>query len=256
MTPKTVTLLTRAYGKKRKQLLDSVQSYIHDIIKELEVRLIHIGTNKRGHLSVRFDGPDSEFVMNMLIKEYGQSVPFGKITEGQTFQGYLVDVGKVGYGFYVDIAITESSLVDVLIPLHRVRDQFGIYKSLRFIADSLILVENLPVEIKITEIDKTYQKLEGDFEQTTIERFETWTHDEHERLLIFGANLDMIEIALKKSGHHEDIYVIEKLGVFEHSLVCKRGTRASGILAAIGPKLQGVPMHLFIPREIEAKLNA
>ena len=81
-------------------------------------------------------------------------------------------------------------------------------------------------------------------------------HDDHERLLVFGANSTIIDNALRKSGHLEDIYEIENLGIFEYALVCKRSTRASGILAAIGPRLQGIPMHLFIPKEIEAKLNA
>ena len=256
MTSKTITLLARVYGKKRKQLLDSIRFDIDTMIEELEVHLLDFGTDKRGHLLVRVDGSDSEFVINMLMKNYGPSVSFKKITEGQTFQGSLVDVGKVGYGFYVDIGITDSSRLDVLIPLHRIREQFGINKSLRFIANSLVLVENLPVEVKITNIDKNYQKLEAEFEQKNIVRFETWIHDDHERLLIFGANNDMIETALKKVGHLEDIHEIEKIGFFEYALVCKRSTRASGILAAIGPKLQGVPMHLFIPREIEATLNA
>lgn len=253
---KTVVLLARVYGKKRKQLLDSVQSDISRLIKELDVNLIQFNADKRGHLMARLEGQDSEFVVNMLIKDYGTSVPFEQITEGQTFKGFLIDVGKVGYGLYVDIAATNPNRVDVLIPLHRIRNQFGFNKPLRFFSSSLVLVDNFPIEVQITNIDKSNQKLEADFGQNTLDRFEKWVHDDHERLLIFGANRDMIDNALRKSNHLEDIYEVENLGAFEYALVCKRSTRASGILAAIGPKLQGVPMHLFIPREIEAKLNA
>ncbi|RLI52933.1 MAG: hypothetical protein DRO87_12375, partial [Candidatus Thorarchaeota archaeon] len=52
-----------------------------------------------------------------------------------------------------------------------------------------------------------------------------------------------------------DIYEVESLGVYEYALVCKRSTRASGILAAIGPALRGVPIHLFIPNEVKANLD-
>ena len=252
----TTTLLARVYGKKRKKLLESIRYDISCMIKELEVNLLHFGTDKKGHLTVSLDGPDSEFIINMLIKDYGSSTTFEKITEGEKFLGSLVDVGKVGYGFYVDIAIVGLSRTDALVPLHRIRDQFGIKKSLRFLSNSLVLVDNFPVEIKITSIDRTYQKAEAEFTKKTLDRFEAWVHDEHERLLIFGANNNMIKTTLEKSNHLQDIYEIEKLGPFEYALVCKRSTRASGILAAIGPKLQGVPMHLFIPKEIEAKLNA
>jgi len=66
----------------------------------------------------------------------------------------------------------------------------------------------------------------------------------------------MIDQALRTTRHTDDIFEIEQLGYLEHSLVCKRSTRASGILAAIGPKLRGVAMHLFIPKEIKEKQNA
>jgi hypothetical protein len=56
---------------------------------------------------------------------------------------------------------------------------------------------------------------------------------------------------LTHSGHETDIIKIEELGYHEFSLVCKRGTRASGIIAAVGPKLRGIPMHLFIPEEVD-----
>ena len=109
--------------------------------------------------------------------------------------------------------------------------------------------------MKITSVDNRTNKIEGELAQNTINRFEEWIQDDHERLLVFGANQDMIEIALRKTRHLEDIYEFEELGTFEYSLRCKRSTRASGIVAAIGPKLRGIPMHLFIPKEIEASLN-
>ena len=253
---RTIVLLAKAYGKKRKQLIDLVQSEISTIIEELDAELVNFSTDKRGHFIVRIQGQDSEFVFNILAKNYGSSISFDRITEGKIFKGFLVDVGKVGYGRYVDIAITNHTRTDVLIPLHRIRSQFGLNRPLRFLVDSLVLVDNLPVEVKITSIDKHNEKLEAEFGLETLTRFEQWMHDDHERLLVFGANSTIIDNALRKSGHLEDIYEIENLGIFEYALVCKRSTRASGILAAIGPRLQGIPMHLFIPKEIEAKLNA
>ena len=120
----------------------------------------------------------------------------------------------------------------------------------------MIFVDDLPVDVKITNIDYRENKIEGELAETTLTRFEEWMQDDHERLLVFGSNQEMIEIALRKTRHLEDIYEFEELGAFEHSLRCKRSTRASGIVAAIGPKMRGIPMHLFIPKEIEANLNA
>ena len=133
---KTVTLFSRVYGKKRKQLLDEVKSEITTLIAELDVRLARFGTDKRGHLSMSFDGQDSEFAINYLIKEYGQSIRIEKVKEGTILPGSFIDVGKVGYGLYVDIAAVSNTRTDVLIPLHRIRDQFSIRKPLRIIYTS------------------------------------------------------------------------------------------------------------------------
>jgi len=252
---KTVTLFSRVYGKKRKQLLDVVNAQVTSMIAELDVRLARFGTDKRGHLSMSFDGQDSDFAINFLIKEYGKSIRIENVKEGTVLPGSFLEVGKVGYGLYVDIAAMSGKRVDVLLPLHRIRDQLSIRKPLRVIAKSMVFVDNLPIDVKITSVDSRANKIEGELAETTLVRFEEWMQDDHERLLIFGATQDMIETALRKTRHLEDIYEFEELGKFEYSLRCKRSTRASGIVAAIGPKMRGIPMHLFIPKEIEASLN-
>ncbi|MFX1417158.1 MAG: DUF2110 family protein, partial [Promethearchaeota archaeon] len=145
----------------------------------------------------------------------------------------------------------------VLIPLHNLRSQLSMHKSsLRTICSALVLVDHLPVETHITEIDTAHRKITGELANYTLERINRWARDDHQRLLVLGCTKELVDNALRKSGHSEDIYRIEKLGHFEHSLRCKRSTRASGILAAIGPILKGVPMHLFIPEEVGEKYNA
>jgi hypothetical protein len=227
------------------------------LIDELDVHLARFDVDKRGHIIIGFEGQDAEFAINFLTKEYGTSISLGSIKEGATVKGSLVDVGKVGYGFYVDIAVmNNTTYVDALLPLYQVREQFKIKKPLRAIARSLILVDNLPVDVLITSVNQRDGKIEATFAESTLNRFDQWLHDDHERLLVFGANSSMVNAALEKTGHTDDIYEIQELGKFEFALRCKRSTRASGIIAAIGPKLRGIPMHLFIPKEIEANLNA
>jgi len=225
------------------------------MIAELDVRLARFGTDKRGHLLLTFDGQDSDFIVNFLNKKYGKSISLGNVKREAILPGTFLDVGKVGYGLYIDIAAISKIRVDVLFPLHRIREQFGINKPLRTIAKTLVFVDNLPVEVKITDVDTSANKIEGELSEKSLMRFEEWMHDDHERLLVFGATRDMIETALKKTKHLEDIYEFEELGMFEYALCCKRSTRASGIIAAIGPKMRGIPMHLFIPKEIEAGLS-
>lgn len=253
---KTVVLLPKAYGAYRGRLLETIRSEITEMISELDVVVSSLGTDRKDHITVKIDGEDEEFVANALAEEYGRTFQSENLVPTKSYPGQLVDVGKVGYGLYSDMGVIDSKRLDALVPLHRLREQLDLHGPLKTISEAFVLVDHLPVEVNITSIDLYNERVEADFDQTTLTRLSKWMQDDHERLLVFGANLGQIESSLKKTSHREDIYEIEQLGKFEYSLRCKRSTHASGILAAIGPRLKGVPMHLFIPKELEAIQNA
>jgi len=253
---KTIILLLKAYGAYRGRLLETIRSEISQLVDELDAQITSIGTDKKNHIIVNINGEDQEFVTNALAKEYGRSLQSGNLVPNKAYPGQFIDVGKVGYGLYSDMGVTDSKRMDALIPLHRLREQLGLHGPLRTIAEAFVLVDYLPVEVNLTSIDLYNNRVEAEFTQSTLARITDWMHDDHERLLVFGANQYQIESSLMKTNHREDIYEIEQLSKFEFSLRCKRSTRASGILAAIGPRLRGVPMHLFIPKELEAKQHA
>jgi len=234
-----------------------MKSEIANMISELDAEVQKASTDKKGHIILSIKGEDEEFIVNLLDREYGIVPKPEKLTIGQVENGYLVDIGKVGYGLYVNVGISKPSRMDALLPLHKIRDQFEMPKTpLRKIARALILVDNLPVEIVLTDIDNRDSKIEAEFSRQTLDRIKRWSKDDHERLLVFGVTRELLDRVLVKSGHEGDIYRVERIGPFEYSLRCKRSTRASGIVTAIGPKLRGVPMHLVIPREMEAIRDA
>ena len=251
-----IVVLAKAYGAYRGRLLETIRSEITAMITELDASLISIGTDKKNRIVVNIEGEDTEFITNALGKEYGKSLLSDNLSLNVEYPGRFLDVGKVGYGLYVDIGVTDSPRMDALVPLHKMREQLNLLGPLKTITEAFLLVDYLPIEVKLTSIDLYNNRVEAEFDQKFISRLKEWLQDDHERLLVFGANHRQIESSLKKSGHREDIYEIEQLGKFEFSLRCKRSTRASGMLAAIGPRLRGVPMHLFIPKELEAMQNA
>jgi hypothetical protein len=251
-----IVVLSKAYGAYRGRLLETIRSEISLMITELDARLISIGTDKKERILANIEGEDEEFIASALAKEYGKSLSSENLLPNTTYSGRLLDVGKFGYGLYVDIGVVDSQRMDALIPLHKMREQLNLVGPLKTIAEAFILVDYLPIKVRLTSIDLYNSRVEAEFDEESLSRLKAWLEDDHERLLVFGANLRQIESSLKKSGHREDIYEIEQLGKFEFSLRCKRSTRASGILAAIGPRLRGVPMHLFIPKELEEKQNA
>ncbi len=251
-----IVVLSKAYGAYRGRLLETIRSEISTMIAELDASLINIGTDKKDRIVANIEGEDAEFIANALAKEYGKSLLSDNLSRNVEYPGRFLDVGKVGYGLYVDIGVTDSPRMDALVPLHKMREQLNLLGPLKTITEAFVLVDYLPIEVKLTSIDLHNNRVEAEFDQKLISRLKEWLQDDHERLLVFGANNRQIESSLKKSGHREDIYEIEQLGKFEFSLRCKRSTRASGMLAAIGPRLRGVPMHLFIPKELKAMQNA
>jgi hypothetical protein len=254
---KRLVLKARAYGSFRGRILQAVESAISEMTRELDVSLSRLKTDNRDRIVIEVDGDDEEFVSNVLFKEYGTVTTTDAISVGSAYSGHFVDVGKVGYGLYVDVGITIPLQVDALIPLFRLREQLSMEKvSLRAIAKAVVFADNLPVEVIITSVDNRGPKIEAELAESFLNQLNRWVGDDHERLLILGCTRKMLDDALTKSNHLEDIYRVEKLGSFEYSLRCKRSTRASGILAAIGPKLRGVPIHLFIPDEVGEKYHA
>jgi hypothetical protein len=249
--------LVRVYGTYRKALIGAFQREITSLTAELDICINRITNDKRGHISLEITGEDEEFVSNIVSKEFGLIPTFQEITSESTRFGYLIDVGKIGYGLYTDIGIKNPKYIDPLIPLHRLREQTRMLKhSVRFISKSLVLVEHLPIEIEIKNIDQIHQKIEAQLAPSNVTRINQWINDDHERLLVFGTTERLLKNTLTKTNHIQDIYEFEKLGNFEYALRCKRSTHASGIVAAIGPKLRGIPMHIVIPHEMEEGRNA
>lgn len=252
-----VTLPVRVYGPYKERLVDLLSAEISALAMNLSINIKRLDRDETGLVSVEFAGEDEEFLANVLVKEYGTVPKLQDLAIGTPYRGWLVDVGKVGYGIYVDLGIRRPQKVDSLVPLFRIRSQFKVQKKpARAIADAYLLVDNLPVTVQVVRFDITALTIEAEFCEPFLQRIDKWLSDDHERLIVLGSSRDMIDQGLSRSKHTQDIFAVEQLGRFEYCLVCKRSTRASGIVAAIGPYLRGVPMHLFIPREVRGKVHA
>ncbi|MFO7837200.1 MAG: DUF2110 family protein [Candidatus Thorarchaeota archaeon] len=247
----TLTFFPRVYGPESTHLLSIFSKRIRSLSEDLHLSHLEVNTNSRGHIDVTINGEDEEFFRNVLEQRYGIVPEFETVNTDTEYPGYLIDVGNVGYGLYVDIGLPPNPPTDLLIPLHRLREQFNMPdNSLNEIKRKMVLVENLPVNTRITKIDSRNAELEGEFSDSYITQINTWASSSHQRLLILGTTYKMIDNVLSKTDHKRDVVEIERIGPFEFSVVCKIGTRATGILAAVGSRLRGIPIHPFIPEKV------
>jgi len=111
---------------------------------------------------ILIDGPEELFVFNLIKKEIGSVNEFKDVEVGKTYKGTLIDVGKVGFGIFVDCAILNPQ-VDVLLNLNVLREQLcaGKKKSSREIIKAYDFINHFPVEVKITEIDAEKHQIQG-----------------------------------------------------------------------------------------------
>jgi hypothetical protein len=113
------------------------------------------------------------------------------------------------------------------------------------------ICENLPLEIKILEVNVAENKIEADLQPGQIRKFALWKESLLDRLLVIGASLEEVNMAVEQEGLGRDVIEVEALGMFEHALVCKLGTDAAGLIGRIGRRLRKAKFTVFNPKRTD-----
>ena len=242
-----IILLRRLYGPWFKRCHLALQRILDSMVAGLEVKIIILGQVERGWTKVEVHGEDEAVAINQLRRSFG-FVPSSleALQLPCILNGCAVDVGKVGYGIYVDVGLSSPYAVDALIPLHALRAQLadGEKMSVRRIVDVYGLADNLPLSLRLTGIEAGARRLEAELSDSQVALFEEWVRDGLDRILALGLPLEDAEEALERSRLGRDVVGIESLGLFEHSFLCKLGTQAPGVISRLGKYLPGIPFHI------------
>ena len=201
-------------------------------------------------------GPEEVFVFNLLKSEIGSIKEFSEIKEGDIFKGTMVEVGKVGFGLFIDCAIMNPQ-VDVLINLHTLRNQLckGREKPLKAIIEAYDFIDNFPVYVKILKIDKTNIKLQGEFAPESLNFFKKIIDENIEGLVLSGETKGQFKKVLTKRGHFRDIITIRRFGFLENMVLLKEDSNAPGIIAHIGKELENCKFSVLQPKRIKKLFN-
>ncbi|MEM2094877.1 MAG: DUF2110 family protein [Candidatus Bathyarchaeia archaeon] len=246
-------ILQKLYGVRKKACADALAKYLRTQASELEVAVSLIGETKRGWAIVDIAGSDERVFAKYIGRKIGIApTTFEELKPGIILRGKAVDVGKVGYGLFVDVGLDEY--IDAFISLYTLRRQLadGARVSARTILRTYCIVENFPMSIRLIKTDKASGEMEAELSDQQISMFENWYTNGFERVLAFGISAADIDEALKKTGLKRYVVRLEQLGLFEHSILCKHGTEAPGIIARLGEKLPGIPLSAFSPSKAKA----
>ncbi|MFX1302738.1 MAG: DUF2110 family protein [Promethearchaeota archaeon] len=198
------------------------------------------------------NGPEEQFIFNLLKKEIGTINEFKDIRIGKEYRGSLIDVGKVGFGLFVDCAILNPH-ADVLINLHTLRKQLceGKEKSLKEIIEAYDFIDHFPINVKITEVDTINNKLLGELAKKSLNFFKKILEENIEGVFLSGETKGQFKKVITKKGHFRDIITIKRFGFLENIVLLKQGSDAPGIISHIGNELRNCKLSALRPEKIK-----
>ena len=246
-----LVLAEKIYGRHRLRKLERFGHEVMRYIRDLEIEVVDFELFK-GWVRVKISGQDEVAAANFIRKIYGEVRSLSEISPGDVLKGFARDVGKVGYGLYLDSFIEDK---DALIPLYSLRESLTAGKrlSLRTIVKHFGITENMPLEFEVRKVED--KKVEGALSQSQVEDFLEIMRRGLDVLVVTGALREEIERALTRSGHKIDVIRIERLSFLCHRLICKEDTMALGLIPELGPYLSESLFGVFSPRRIIKSLK-
>ena len=254
---KSITLLEKSYGTYKVAALNAFRRNLSKELEGLEVQIKKVNLHPRNWITVEVEGDDEEAAYNLLQHYYGTTCSFDQLEKDQTRKGKLLQTGKYGYGFFIDIGIDSAKIIDAFIPLYALRQQLAKNEKLPLRRLSILygFLDNLSLEVRIESIDRLQRKIQVVLSDAQINTFEKWIRSKLERLIVVGVTRHHLKKVIINSGHLRDITSIDRLGFLEEMIICKRGTNAPGILSEIGSSLPESQIQLFIPTKLEAYIS-
>ncbi|MFX0031597.1 MAG: DUF2110 family protein [Candidatus Hermodarchaeota archaeon] len=238
------------YPKFLKYLNKKIEGFPNTKIKIIKLRAYD------SRFEIEVSGPEEIFVYNLLKKEIGIIHSFENLSLGDIYKAIMVDVGKVGFGIFVDCGIVNPK-TDVLVTLYTIRNQLckGKKVSLSEVIKKYNFINNFPVYVKIEKVDKEKAQIEGIFAKNTINFYEKLITENIDAVFVSGETKEQVKKDLIKTDHMRDIVSIKSFGFLENIILLKEGTDAPGIIAEIGNYLKNCKLSAIRPINIKKLID-
>ncbi|MCJ7424350.1 DUF2110 family protein [Candidatus Bathyarchaeota archaeon] len=246
----TVTLLEKAYDASQLKPIDNLSK---TAFEGLDIHIESRISSSRKWIEVTINGEDEKIALSYLAKEIGLSPAKLDVVERfSVLKGFIEKLDRNGNCILVDVGISYPEIIDATIPLHELQAQLtdGRKVALSKIAELFGFCRNLPLFVKILNVDEENKSIEAMLAEKQMMRYRSWTRSLLDRLIVLGATLDDIGLALRAARCERDIVSIEPLGILEHAVTCKLGTDAAGLIPKIGRRLKHATLTVYNPRRI------
>ncbi|TFH23944.1 DUF2110 family protein [Candidatus Bathyarchaeota archaeon] len=242
----TLTLLVKASNLGQVKQIDEL---LKTQFSELDVEVEVSNNTANRWVQVLLSGEDEAVATSYINKEIGTCPSSLENAKNYpVLRGYISKLDTTKQELSVDVGIFEPKVVLATVSLANLQTQLveGRNTDLKKIAEIYGLVERSPLSIKlVSAITGEVEGLQGELAEEQVERLHSWQQSLLDRLIILGASLDKIENVLERTRLNRDVIEIETLGMFEHSLTCKLGTNAAGLVSIVGRYLRNSIFVVF-----------
>ncbi|MFX0075768.1 MAG: DUF2110 family protein [Candidatus Hermodarchaeota archaeon] len=255
---KTLVLYDKIYSLYKEKDLKDVSlrflKYLNELTQSFSSTKIRIKKIRKydNRVEVLISGPEEIFIFNMLRKQVGTITEFDEVKVGDVYRGTMLDVGKVGFGIFIDCAIFNPN-VDVLLNLYDLRSQLCNSRSvpLTEIITTYDFIDTFPIFVRITSINTEKEQIQGILDQKTLDLYNKLVKENLEAVFLSGETKGQLKKALLKTGHLRDIVSIERYGFLKNIVILRENTTAPGIISDIGKYLKKCKLSAIRPERIK-----
>jgi hypothetical protein len=249
---KSITILEKTYGSYKVAALNAFKTRLAKELEGLQVDLRRVYNNPRGWITIELEGADEDAAINFIDHKFGSTSTLGSLEVGAIKKGKLLETGKYGFGLFLDLGIEFKETVDAFLPLYTLRAQLARNEKipLRDLIYAYGLLDHYTLDLKIESIDRLNRKIQVSLSDDQLSLFRNWATSGLERLVVSGTTRHHLKKIILQTRHFRDIVAIDRMGLLEEIIVCKRGTQARGLLSEIGILLKDAQIQLFIPANV------
>ncbi|HXZ89806.1 MAG TPA: DUF2110 family protein [Candidatus Dormibacteraeota bacterium] len=206
------------------------------------------GFSRSGWTQINITGEDSEIMTELIARRF--SLAHTELREIETSGNYAAEIiGSNGRGLKFDVGFDAGSL-DCVIPTRNLNVQLADGKTtpLRQLMECYCLYPGVRVSVRVTT--QNDHGIEGWLSDSYVDTLADWVKMGVDRIQVFECFKQEVEYAVLKARLSRDVIAINSLTFTAHSMVCKLGTDAVGLIPKLGHLLRKRTLKPFQPKKI------
>jgi hypothetical protein len=209
------------------------------------------GFTQEGWAKLEVNGPDMEILVELISKKLGLAhTDLDSVNLNETYPA-IVNNSTAG-SLEVDIGVENPEPLKVRIKPSTIQAQLADGKALpaREILEHYCLYPQSGTTVRITKLDRHESIAEGWLGDPQIQLFSDWVRTGLDRIQVYACSRQVVESAVKMGRLERDIIAVESMTITVHSLICKLGTDAVGLIPKLGSFLRKRELKPFLPKRV------